>query len=147
MTFTPNACVWQWSCHYLFNDLGLSRLGFNNQPSAYVAKQAVECCYFLDGSFSELANPLCLSISDSKINCVIYEYFFCVYWSKCCVYTCMYRQFTSAGMRDTCIWTLMCLKLCSMKVWPCLGSILKQKQNCLQGSDTNLEFNTWPTPM
>ena len=31
--------VWQWSCHYLFNDLSLSRLGFEHQlePSAYGA--------------------------------------------------------------------------------------------------------------
>ena len=35
-----------------------------------------------------------------------------------------------------------CLKLCSMKFSTYLGSILQQKQNCLQGSDTNLEFNT-----
>ena len=60
---------------------------------------------------------------------------------KCCVYTCMYRRFMSAGMHVLYVYMnpdveflKKCLKLCSS----CLGSILQQKQNCLQGSDTNL---------
>ena len=106
--------------------------------------------FFLYGSFYELANPLCLWISGTEI--VWFMSIFSVFIvQKCCVHTCMYRRFTSAGtcMRDIyldepwCRVVKKCLKLCSMKFWSCLWSILQQKRNCLQGSDTYLEINTW----
>ena len=75
------------------------------------SNKQVNVVYFLNGSFYELANSLC------HRNCGINGYFFFVYWSEMlraqwyvppiCVHTCMYRRFTSAGMRETCLWTLM----------------------------------------
>ena len=69
-------------------------------------KQADECCYFSIVFFYKLANPLCLWISDTET-----VWFICIFSvfidQKCCVNTWMYRRFTSASMRDTCIWTLM----------------------------------------
>ena len=43
-------------------------------------KQAGELCYFLNGSFYELANPLCLWISGTEI--VLFMCIFCVYRSE-----------------------------------------------------------------
>ena len=68
---------------------------------------------------------------------------------KSCVYTCMYRRFTSVDPEARYMYMnpgvlKKCLKLCFMKFWACLGWILQQNLNCLQGSYTNLEFNTWP---
>ena len=112
-------------------------------------KQANEFCSFLNGSLYELANPLWLWISGTEIVWLIYIFSVFIV-QKCCVHTCMCRRLTSAGMRDTRLrvyepwWK--CLKLCSMKCWSCLGSILHLKQNCLQSSYNNLEFNTWTLP-
>ena len=101
-------------------------------------KQANEFCSFLNGSLYELANPLWLWISGTEI-----VWFMCI----------LYRRLTSADHAlyvylnpDVEFFFKKCLKLCSMKFWSCLGSILQQKKNCLQCSDTNLEFTTWPLP-
>ena len=114
-------------------------------------QQSGDCWYFLNGSFYELANPLCLWMSGTEV--VWFMGIFSVFiGQKWCVHTFMYCRFTSAGMCHIQVYELWCrvLKncktLCSMIFWPCLWSILKQKQNCLQGSDTSLEFNTWPLP-
>ena len=35
--------VWQWSCHYLFNDVGLSRLGFEHPTSRFRFRSYPRC--------------------------------------------------------------------------------------------------------
>ena len=49
-------------------------------------KQADECCYFLNGSFYELANPLCLWISGTEILWFMDIFPVCI-GQKCCVHT------------------------------------------------------------
>ena len=96
----------------------------------------------------------CLWVSQSFMplkmrhrNYVIYGYFFWVFWSEilCAhLYTAVSRvRVCSIRVHEPwCRVLKKCLKLCSMKFSTYLGSILQQKQNCIQGSDTNLEFNT-----
>ena len=57
--------------------------------------------------FSLWVSQFFMSLNIRHKNCVIYVYFSVFIGRKCCVHTCIYRRFTSAGMRDTCIWTLM----------------------------------------
>ena len=63
-------------------------------------------CWFINGSFYELANPLCLYIWHR--NCVIVP-FMCIFsvfiGQKCCIHTCMYCWFMCECA--ICVWTLM----------------------------------------
>ena len=115
-------------------------------------KQAGKCCYLLNGYFLWVSQSL-MSLNSRHRNCVIYGYLFCVYWSEALcahlyIWSCTADSRVQAHVcviRVCELWCRIfkkCLKLCSMKFWTCLGSILQQKQNSLQGSDTNLEFNT-----
>ena len=56
-------------------------------------KQAGEFCYFLNGSFHELANPLCLWISGTEI--VLFMCIFLCLSVRIVVHmhTCMYRRY------------------------------------------------------
>ena len=114
-------------------------------------KQADKCCYLLNGYFLWVSQSL-MSLNSRHRNC---GYLFCVYWSEMlCAHLYVPPIHECRHMYARCVYVnpdvefffKKCLKLCSMKFWTCLGSILQQKQNCLQGSDTNLEFNTWPLP-
>ena len=76
-------------------------------------------------------------------NCVIILCEFCLCSSFRNEHVC--KLPISASMRDTCLnpdeeYTL--LKIVFYEIWPCLESILQQKQNCLQDSDTN--YRTTP---
>ena len=93
-----------------------------------------------------------MSLNFRHRNCVIYVYFLC--WS---VRNVVYTHVCTSDIRvqilaihvgpwSWCRVLKKCLKCCSMKFWSCLGSILQQKQNCLQGSDTNLENYHMATP-
>ena len=79
-------------------------------------------CYFLNGSFYELANPLCLWISGTS--CDLWVFFLCLLVRNVVCKLHMYCRFTSAGMRDTCIWTLMqsfkkVSKIVFYEIWSC----------------------------
>ena len=120
-------------------------------------KEAGECCYFLNCSFCELANPLYLWISGTEIVwfigiflCLLVRNVFAQSYVPP-IYECRpaYIHVPVCAIRVDEPWCKLlekCLKLCSMKIRSSLGSILQQEQNCLQGSGTNLEFNTWPLP-
>ena len=139
-----------------FFRIRLYTIGVYIATTIYVSffKQAGEWHWmllFLNGSFYELANPLCLWISGAEI--VWFMGIFSVYWSETvvCTFVCTADSRVQVYMRYTCIWTRMlsfkkCPKLCSMKFWSCLGSILQYKQNCLQEYDAYSKFNTWPLP-
>ena len=109
---------------------------------------------FFKWFFYELANPLYLWISGAEIVwfigiflCLLVRNVFCtvVRTPDLRVQTCR----PVCAIRVDELWCKLlekCLKLCSMKFRSSLGSILQQKQNYLQGSYTDLEFNTWPLP-
>ena len=86
-------------------------------------KQAGECCYFFNGSFCELANPLCLWITFTEIVWFM-AIFFCVYWSEMHLVFTLVRTANSwvqvCAIRVYEPWSRVlkkCLKLCSMKFW------------------------------
>ena len=69
-------------------------------------KQAGECCYLLKWLFLWVIQSfMSLNIKHRNLWCTgILSV--CI-GQKCCMPSCIYLRFTSAGMRDTCIWTLM----------------------------------------
>ena len=96
---------------------------------------------FLIGSFHELAN---FKYQAQKL-CDSFICIFSVFvGQKCCVTAALHVPPIRAGMRDTCMnpdveFTVFSIVFHELLV---LLSILKQKQNILQGSYTILEFNT-----
>ena len=81
-------------------------------------KQTGEFCYFLNCSFYELANPLCLWISGTAI-----VWFMCIFSlfivQKCCVHTFMY---CTAGAR---------VQVCAIRVFEPRCRVLKKVSEIL----------------
>ena len=91
----------------------------------------VNVIFFPNGSFYELANPLCLWNSGTEIMWFMGNGYFSVsIGQKCCVLTCIhvppFHECSYARyvyMNHDVEFLKKCLKLCSMKFWSCLESI------------------------
>ena len=134
---------WMWNSRSNINIPYINRQYIGGSYS--FSNRHLNVCYFSNGSFYELANPSCLWISGTEIVIVLCVFFLCkicqctlactadsfrysryVYEPWCRVYSfenCVLRNFDHA--------------------W---GKVYNKSWIFLEGSDTNLEFNTWPLP-
>ena len=65
--------VWQWSCHYLFYNLGLSRLGFEYQTFCLLGERTNVYILYVSEPSSTTATPTVWNISKSYTN-VLYQW-------------------------------------------------------------------------
>ena len=98
--------------------------------------------FYTKPSFNELANPLCLWLSGTEN--MIWVFFLCVLIRNVvCTLVVSQVQVCAIHVHEFKKVSKIIVLWNFDHAW---DQVYNKKQNCSQGSDTNLEFNAWPLP-